>query len=136
MSYCYSSRTGISGLTVTRPDMSLLNDKNVDINKSGVELLPLMEDKDEDIFVKSVAKRVDNLKDMHQAGWYKTHPEDDQTNLLKSSVQGVPSGGMKTYPVNQGLDNTASVIALGSRLEMLAAMHKIFGAALDYDPST
>eukprot|EP00957_Ditylum_brightwellii_P063501 4820212-Ditylum_brightwellii.AAC.1 len=68
--------------------MSLPNDKNVDTNKSGFELLPLMEDKDEGIFVKSVAKRVDNLKDMHLFDWYKTYPEDDPTNLLKSLVQG------------------------------------------------
>eukprot|EP00957_Ditylum_brightwellii_P051338 3893748-Ditylum_brightwellii.AAC.1 len=64
-----------------------------------------------------------------------THPEDDPTNLLKSPVQGIPTGGMN-YPVNQGPDKSASVITLGSRLEMLAASHNIFGAALDYDPST
>eukprot|EP00957_Ditylum_brightwellii_P117127 8933050-Ditylum_brightwellii.AAC.1 len=66
--------------------MSPPNDKNVDINKSEVVLLPLIEDKHEGIFVKSVAKRVDNLKNMHQDDWYKTHPEDDPTNLLKSPV--------------------------------------------------
>eukprot|EP00957_Ditylum_brightwellii_P088153 6714552-Ditylum_brightwellii.AAC.1 len=47
MSYCYSPRTGISGFTATKPDLSPPTDKNVDINKSGVELLHLMEDKDE-----------------------------------------------------------------------------------------
>eukprot|EP00957_Ditylum_brightwellii_P174169 13260157-Ditylum_brightwellii.AAC.1 len=35
MSYCYLSRTGISGFTVTKPDMSPPNHKNVDIKKSG-----------------------------------------------------------------------------------------------------
>eukprot|EP00957_Ditylum_brightwellii_P133710 10194747-Ditylum_brightwellii.AAC.1 len=77
----------------------------------------------------------DNLKDIHLAEWYKTHTEDDITNLLKSPVQGLPAGGM-SCPVNQGSDNTASVITLGSRLEMLTARHKIFGAAIYYDPST
>eukprot|EP00957_Ditylum_brightwellii_P015525 1169915-Ditylum_brightwellii.AAC.1 len=66
-----------------------------------------MEDEDEGIFVKSVANRVDNLKNMHLADWYKTHPEDDPTNLLKSPVQGLSAGGMN-HPVNQGPGNTAS----------------------------
>eukprot|EP00957_Ditylum_brightwellii_P005701 434286-Ditylum_brightwellii.AAC.1 len=136
MSYHYSSRTVISGFSVTKPDMSPPNDKNIDINKSGFELLPLMKDKDEGLFVRSVTKRVDNMKDLHLADWYKTHPKDDLTNLLKSPVQGLPAGEMN-YPVNQqGPDDTASVITLGSRLEMPAARHKIFGAALDYNPST
>eukprot|EP00957_Ditylum_brightwellii_P177430 13514844-Ditylum_brightwellii.AAC.2 len=112
MSYRYSSRTGISGIIVTKPGMSLPNDKNVDINKSGVKLLHLREDKDESIFVRGVAKRVDNLREMHLADWYKTHPDDDPTNLLKSPVQGFPAGEINNYPVNQGPDNTVSVIAL------------------------
>eukprot|EP00957_Ditylum_brightwellii_P057415 4353371-Ditylum_brightwellii.AAC.1 len=134
MSYCYSSKTGISGFTVTKPDMSSPNDKNVDINTPGVELLPLIEDKDEGLFVKSIAKRVDNLKDLHLADWYKTYPEDDPTNLLKSPVQGLPAGGMN-YPVNQGPDDTASLITLGSIIEILVLRRKIFGVAFDYDPS-
>eukprot|EP00957_Ditylum_brightwellii_P028872 2181375-Ditylum_brightwellii.AAC.1 len=136
MSYHYSTRTGISRSTVTKPDIFPPNGKNVDINKSGVELVPLMEDEDEGIFVRSVAKRVDNLREMHLADWYKTHPEDDTFNLLKNPVQGFPAGGINNYPVIQGPDNTASVFTLGSRLEMLAARHKIFGAALKYNPST
>eukprot|EP00957_Ditylum_brightwellii_P062868 4769737-Ditylum_brightwellii.AAC.1 len=50
-------------------------------------------------------------------------------------MQGLPAGGMN-HPANQGPGNIASVITLGSRLEMLVARHKIFGASLDHDPST
>eukprot|EP00957_Ditylum_brightwellii_P199328 15193860-Ditylum_brightwellii.AAC.1 len=66
-SYCYSSRTGISGFAVTNPYMTPPNDKTLDIKKSGVELLPFMEDEDKGIFLRSVAKRVDNLREMHLA---------------------------------------------------------------------